>query len=439
MTEFATLQHATYTEAEWTAWDGVLLEGQMAFSSDVLYSGTDQMRHKVGNGTDTWTALDYVPEPSGFTGGSLTSAINEAKGSDIASAATTDIGAATGNFVHVTGTTTITALGTVQAGTRRIVRFAGALILTHNATSLILPTGANITTAANDVATFVSEGGGNWRCVGYLMANGKSVFDIVTQTITNGVTDKAPSEDAVYDALELKVNKTNTVLGSYLEVPEQSKPSTPTNALRLYADASNRLSWIGENGYVRTFDGTANTADRTYTLPDNSGTVALTTNAMGRKIYSYDNTTSTYTGSTGDNILRTISLPANTLGANSVLEIFANFTKSGTAGNPAYAVYIGTSNSALTGGFMCQYIQPGSTSLQSGIWVRIVNKNSLASTNTKGISQAASSTLNSQTIPINNRNFDFSQQLYIHIYATGANAGDTQGITDYQVYIDNPQ
>lgn len=175
MTEFATLQHATYTEAEWTAWDGVLLAGQVGYSSDALYSGTNQMKVKIGNGTDTWTDLDYVPEPSGFTGGSLTSAINEAKGSDIASAATTDIGAATGNFVHVTGTTTITALGTIQAGTRRIVRFAGALILTHNATSLILPTGANITTAANDVATFVSEGSGNWRCVNYMRADGSAL------------------------------------------------------------------------------------------------------------------------------------------------------------------------------------------------------------------------------------------------------------------------
>lgn len=112
---------------------------------------------------------------SSFSGGSLSSALDEAKGADIASAATTDIGAAAGNFVHVTGTTTITALGTAQAGTRRIVRFAGALTLTHNATSLILPTGSNITTAANDCAVFVSEGSGNWRCVGYQRANGQAL------------------------------------------------------------------------------------------------------------------------------------------------------------------------------------------------------------------------------------------------------------------------
>lgn len=99
-------------------------------------------------------------------------ALNLAQGTNIASAATTDIGAATGNYVVVTGTTTITALGTIQAGTGRVVRFAGALTLTHNATSLILPTGANIVTAPGDIAVFVSEGGGNWRCTSFERASG---------------------------------------------------------------------------------------------------------------------------------------------------------------------------------------------------------------------------------------------------------------------------
>jgi hypothetical protein len=105
-----------------------------------------------------------------FTGGALTSAIDEAKAANIASASTTDIGAATGNLVHITGTATITALGTVQAGTRRVAVFDGALTLTHNATSLILPGAANITTVAGDSATFVSEGSGNWKCVSYQRA-----------------------------------------------------------------------------------------------------------------------------------------------------------------------------------------------------------------------------------------------------------------------------
>jgi len=90
----------------------------------------------------------------------------QTKGADIASA-TPDIGAASGLFVDVTGTTAITALGTVAAGTLRIVRFTGALTLTHNATSLILPGGANILTVNGDTAIFESLGSGNWKCVAY--------------------------------------------------------------------------------------------------------------------------------------------------------------------------------------------------------------------------------------------------------------------------------
>lgn len=113
---------------------------------------------------------------------------NEGKSADVASAATTDIAAATAPFLHVTGTTTITALGTAPAGARRIVRFAGTLTLTHNGTSLILPTGANITTAANDAATFVSEGSGNWRCVSYTKADGSALAGSGAVSSVNGDT-----------------------------------------------------------------------------------------------------------------------------------------------------------------------------------------------------------------------------------------------------------
>lgn len=110
-----------------------------------------------------------------FTGGNLTTALNEAKFADIASAATTDIGGAAGNYGHITGTTTITALGTAQAGSRRITVFDGILTLTHNATSMILITGANITTAAGDAAEWESEGSGNWRMVNYARKDGTSL------------------------------------------------------------------------------------------------------------------------------------------------------------------------------------------------------------------------------------------------------------------------
>lgn len=85
----------------------------------------------------------------------------------VASAATTDIGAATSQNVTVTGTTTITSFGTVAAGTFRRVVFSGVLTLTHNATSLILPQGGNVVTAAGESLEAVSLGSGNWRVTSY--------------------------------------------------------------------------------------------------------------------------------------------------------------------------------------------------------------------------------------------------------------------------------
>lgn len=98
-----------------------------------------------------------------------------AMGTNVASATTTDLGAADSDYVTVTGTTTITGLGSTTTKNHVWVKFSGALTLTHNATSLILPTGANITTVAGDVAEFVRISGSNWQCVGYHPVSGNPV------------------------------------------------------------------------------------------------------------------------------------------------------------------------------------------------------------------------------------------------------------------------
>ena len=105
------------------------------------------------------------------------------QGANIASGTTVDLGAATGNYLavtHAAGTTAIGSLGgaSLEAGTQITVHFAisgGTLTLTHNATSLVLPTGASITLATGDVAEFtkIDDASAYWRCTAFTRASGQ--------------------------------------------------------------------------------------------------------------------------------------------------------------------------------------------------------------------------------------------------------------------------
>lgn len=139
--------------------DGAALSASVYIEADkwyeILYDGTAFQLNKISLPTLSTELVNYT-----------------ADWVDVASATTTDIGAAASLKVRITGTTTITGLGTVASGTMRKIRFAGALTLTHNGTSLILPGDANITTAADDTAEAISLGSGNWIVTNYQKASG---------------------------------------------------------------------------------------------------------------------------------------------------------------------------------------------------------------------------------------------------------------------------
>lgn len=95
------------------------------------------------------------------------------QGTAVASATTTNLDTATGDFIHITGTTAITGI-TLSQGVERTVVFDGTLTLTNGA-SLINISAANITTAAGDTATFRGEASGVVRMISYTRASGNAL------------------------------------------------------------------------------------------------------------------------------------------------------------------------------------------------------------------------------------------------------------------------
>lgn len=88
----------------------------------------------------------------------------------VASATTTDILGAASEYIAISGTATITSLGT-GANKRRFVRATGAFKLTHHATSLILPGGADITAASGDTFIVISNSSSHARVYHYQRAS----------------------------------------------------------------------------------------------------------------------------------------------------------------------------------------------------------------------------------------------------------------------------
>lgn len=190
----------------------------------------------------------------------------------IASASTCDIGGEVQGYLNVTGTTTITSFGTVDAGTGKLLVFAGALTLTHNATSLILPGGANITTAAGDTALMVSEGSGNWRCVVYQTADGRFVVTPVMAQINDANGNEAlklPATASAVNEITLanaatgngpKVQATGDDTNIDLELEAKGTGAVEINApkLTLGSDAEGDIFYRGSEGkLVRLPIGTA--------------------------------------------------------------------------------------------------------------------------------------------------------------------------------------
>lgn len=97
----------------------------------------------------------------------------------INSATVTDLGSVSSNNVTILGTTTINSFGTSALLSNPIyfIQFTDVLTLTYNATSMILPGSADITTAAGDGALVeIINSAGYWRMISYFSTAASGVL-----------------------------------------------------------------------------------------------------------------------------------------------------------------------------------------------------------------------------------------------------------------------
>lgn len=170
------------------------------FGQVTSYGGTALVMNVTAvGGSGTKSAWTISQSATGVAGGGVVAGLGAntftgvqrwAKGADVASAGALTLGT-DGNYFDITGTTSITSIATAGVGTRARLHFDAALTLTHHATDLILPGGANITTAAGDEAEFIEYATGDWRCVSYTRANGVAPVPRDIQPISASVGSNA--------------------------------------------------------------------------------------------------------------------------------------------------------------------------------------------------------------------------------------------------------
>jgi len=170
-------------------------------ASAITFSATGNI-----SSTDVQAAIAEVDTEKLATGVLL-----DDKGTAIVSATATDLFDADSNFVDITGTVTITSF-TGTALDHVWVKFTGALILTHNATTLILPTGANITTAVGDMAHFAVDTSGNVTCLDFIPISGLPISFIDEDSMATDSAILVPSQQSVKAYVDAQVLAPGLVL-----------------------------------------------------------------------------------------------------------------------------------------------------------------------------------------------------------------------------------
>jgi hypothetical protein len=164
-------QIVVQTAAQWAVDNTVYSNKRILVTSDVYYGSTDQRKFKIADGTQTWSNLDYMPIAQ--TLAQVLANDNKTNQIEIKS---------NNGYSQLNLLNAFSSFGWFGAKEGSVLANDDSLIVYHE--DLVELNAPSITKNGDEILTSAN----------------------ITQTITNGVTDKAPSEDAVFDALALKAN-----------------------------------------------------------------------------------------------------------------------------------------------------------------------------------------------------------------------------------------
>lgn len=220
----------------------------------------------------------------------------------VASATTIVLNSTTTNYFNITGTTTITGI-TLDEGVEVTAKFAGALTLTNGA-NLINISGANITTAAGDIAVFRGEAAGVVRMIDYVRASGAPLggalsgalmYKTADQSIPNNTTTTITWAAEGYDignwwsagspnqfTVPTGITKVKVNLGLYIPISGGGILYVRKNASSfILLDISSCTNYSGHTTQSPWFDAVAGDVIDFQMIHNNGSSVNLGSGAYG--------------------------------------------------------------------------------------------------------------------------------------------------------------
>ncbi len=187
----------------------------------------------------------------------------------------------TGSTILLSGSPAITtpsiAAITVSGGTLTLPTGSSATLMRTSDTTGKFVTGAYRKTASDSV--FVIKGGaGVFAFRDSIGSGGGSSLDssIFRRTyVSNALTSTLQSlRDQTGTASSLELATDRIGIPAFTEYGWISAPTGTASKTTLFFDATGRMAWRNGTGFLRTFDATGITADRVYTLPNATTTLA---------------------------------------------------------------------------------------------------------------------------------------------------------------------